>query len=66
MDLDKLEPAVVDYGLDYEKENLLKIRDCEIYNLHHEAFLIQEKFKDCIPSHQHVELNSEEDLMVRR
>lgn len=44
-DLDKLDPAVVDYWFDYEKENLLKIRDREIYNLRHEAFLRQENTK---------------------
>ena len=38
-------PAVVDYWFDYEKENLLKIGDREIYNLHHEAFLRQENTK---------------------
>ena len=44
-DLDKLDPAVVDYWFDYEKENLLKIKDREIYNLHHESFLRQENTK---------------------
>ena len=44
-DLDKLDPAVVDYWFDIKKENLLKIRDREIYNLRHEAFLRQENTK---------------------
>ena len=44
-DLDKLDPGVVDFWFDYEKENLLRIRDRKIYILRHEAFLRQENTK---------------------
>ena len=36
---------MVDFWFDYEKENLLRIRDRNIYNLRHEAFLRQENTK---------------------
>ena len=43
--LDELDPAVVDFWFDYEKENLLRIRDRKIYNLNDEAFFRQENNK---------------------
>ena len=69
---------MVDYWFDFENKNLLRIRDRDIYNLRHEAFLRQKilsldpftndacdhallLMKDIIASHQHVELNSEEN-----
>ena len=43
-DLDKLDPAVVDFWFDYDKKKP-RIRDHKIYNLRHEAFLRQENTK---------------------